>query len=95
MLARNDEWWWMAYRGLWGSPEALPFFGGSGPRGPREQGPRWDNPFQWVMRECIADELPYWIAMFSSWQPTETFSPAPAPIQAEQDIAESPVVPAG
>ncbi len=89
-LAKNDKWWWLAYRGLWGSPEALPFFGGSGPRGPREQGIRWDNPFQWVMRECIADELPYWIAMFSSWQPTE--APAPAPEPADEP-AVAPVVP--
>ncbi|MGH2588491.1 MAG: hypothetical protein ACRDJE_26515, partial [Dehalococcoidia bacterium] len=31
-LRADDEWWWLAYRGLWGAPEFLPFFGGSGPR---------------------------------------------------------------
>ncbi|MGE3074063.1 MAG: hypothetical protein AB7N24_12475 [Dehalococcoidia bacterium] len=71
-LRDDEEWWWLAYRGLWGSPEVLPFFGGSGPRGPREQGIRWDNPFQWVMRECIADDLPYWIQMFAAWQEPES-----------------------
>lgn len=70
-LLQDDEWWWLAYRGLWGSPEVLPFFGGSGPRGPREQGIRWSNPFQWVMRECIADDLPYWVQMFATWQAAE------------------------
>jgi hypothetical protein len=79
-LRADDDWWWLAYRGLWGSPEALPFFGGSGPRGPREQGIRWENPFQWVMRECIADDLPYWIQMFAAWQ-----EPDPIP-----DVEESP-----
>jgi hypothetical protein len=96
-LSKDDEWWWLAYRGLWGSPEALPFFGGSGPRGPREQGVRWDNPFQWVMRECIADDLPYWIAMFADWQPTESddvWTPAAEQAQPEEpQAAQQPVVP--
>ncbi|MHB8574650.1 MAG: hypothetical protein ACYDCQ_04900 [Dehalococcoidia bacterium] len=72
-LRQNDEWWWLAYRGLWGAQEFLPFFGGSGPRGPQWQGVKWDNPFLWVMRHCIADEMPYWVEMFSAWQPEEPF----------------------
>lgn len=68
-LRRDDEWWWMAYRGLWGSPEFLPFFGGSGPRGPKWQGTKWANPFRWVMRDCIADDVPYWLEMFAAWEP--------------------------
>ncbi len=67
-LRADDEWWWLAYRGLWGAPEFLPFFGGSGPRGPKWQGVKWTNPFRWVMRHCIADELPYWMEMFASWE---------------------------
>lgn len=67
-LRADDEWWWLAYRGLWGTPEFLPFFGGSGPRGPRGQGLKWSNPFRWVMRECIADEMPYWIETFAGWE---------------------------
>lgn len=66
-LRADDEWWWLAYRGLWGAPEFLPFFGGSGPRGPKWQGVKWRNPFRWVMRDCIADDLPYWLEMFASW----------------------------
>jgi len=89
-LAKNDSWWWLAYKGLWGSPEALPFFGGSGPRGPREQGIRWSNPFQWVMRECIADDLPYWIQMFSGWQPREVPATETAAASAEHS---EPLVP--
>lgn len=81
-LRSDERWWWLAYRGLWGSPEALPFFGGSGPRGPREQGIRWDNPFQWVMRECIADDLPYWVQMFAAWQMDEVPEPEPSPAAA-------------
>jgi hypothetical protein len=72
-LRADDEWWWLAYRGLWGAPEFLPFFGGSGPRGPQWQGTKWSNPFRWMMRECIADETPYWLEMFAGWEP------APAP----------------
>ncbi len=70
-LRLDDEWWWLAYRGLWGAPELLPFFGESGPRGPQWQGIKWDNPFYWVMRHCIADEMPYWLEMFSAWEPEE------------------------
>ena len=92
-LTRDHEWWWLAYRGLWGSPEALPFFGGSGPRGPREQGIRWDNPFQWVMRECIADDLPYWIAMFASWQPAEEPEETWIPAAQVDETGPEPVVP--
>ena len=66
-LRRDDDWWWLAYRGLWGSPEFLPFFGGSGPRGPRWQGTKWANPFRWVMHDCIADDVPYWREMFAAW----------------------------
>lgn len=68
-LKEDDDWWWLAYRGLWGAPEFLPFFGGSGPRGPQWQGIKWDDPFRWVMRHCIADEMPYWLEMFSDWEP--------------------------
>jgi hypothetical protein len=68
-LREDDEWWWLAYRGLWGAPEFLPFFGGSGPRGPQWQGIKWSNPFVWVMRHCIADDLPYWLETFANWQP--------------------------
>ena len=32
-LRRDDDWWWLAYKGLWGAPEFLPFFGGSGHSG--------------------------------------------------------------
>jgi hypothetical protein len=70
-LRTDDSWWWLAYEGLWGAPEPLPFFGGSGPRGPRRQGVKWDNPFSWVMRECIADDLPYWLEIFARWQTSE------------------------
>jgi len=70
-LRRDDEWWWLAYRGLWGTPEFLPFFGGSGPRGPKWQGTKWGNPFRWVMRDCIADDVPYWLEIFSAWEPED------------------------
>src|SRR3954447_10637320 len=70
-LRADDGWWWLAYRGLWGTPEFLPFFGGSGPRGPKWQGGRWSNPFRWVMRDCIADDMPYWLEMFAAWQPDD------------------------
>ena len=70
-LRADDDWWWLAYRGLWGSPEFLPFFGGSGPRGPKWQGIRWSNPFRWVMRDCIADDIPYWMEMFAAWEPED------------------------
>lgn len=83
-LKADDDWWWMAYQGLWGSPEVLPFFGGSGPRGPRGQGIRWTNPFRWVMRECIADDLPYWVEMFSSWEGEGEQAPRPV---------ENPLIP--
>ncbi|MCA9826323.1 MAG: hypothetical protein KC479_13010 [Dehalococcoidia bacterium] len=89
-LRQDDEWWWLAYRGLWGSPEVLPFFGGSGPRGPREQGVRWSNPFRWVMRECIADDLPYWVQMFASWQAGElAASTAAAPAIPRAETVDS------
>ena len=71
-LRADDHWWWLAYRGLWGAPEFLPFFGGSGPRGPMWQGLKWRNPFQWVMRECIADEIPYWVSTFARWNTAES-----------------------
>jgi hypothetical protein len=70
-LRADDRWWWLAYRGLWGSPEFLPFFGGSGPRGPKWQGVKWANPFRWVMRDCIADDMPYWLEMFAAWEPED------------------------
>lgn len=70
-LRADNDWWWLAYRGLWGTPEFLPFFGGSGPRGPKWQGVKWSDPFRWVMRNCIADDVPYWLEMFASWQPAE------------------------
>lgn len=70
-LRRDDDWWWLAYRGLWGSPEFLPFFGGSGPRGPKWQGTKWANPFRWVMRDCIADDVPYWLEIFAAWEPDD------------------------
>jgi hypothetical protein len=73
-LRADDCWWWLAYRGLWGAPEFLPFFGGSGPRGPKWQGVKWSNPFRWVMRDCIADDLPYWLEMFASWADDEVES---------------------
>jgi hypothetical protein len=76
-LRTNPDWWWMAYEGLWGSPEVLPFFGGSGPTGPQRQGIRWDNPFKWVMRDCIADELPYWVEMFAGWEDEGEQPPQP------------------
>ena len=74
-LRADDDWWWLAYRGLWGAPEFLPFFGGSGPRGLKWQGAKWSNPFRWVMRDCIADDLPYWMEMFASWQPPDDALP--------------------
>jgi len=75
-LRADDEWWWLAYRGIWGAPEFLPFFGGSGPRGPQWQGIKWSNPFVWVMRHCIADDLPYWLETFATWQaPPAPLSP--------------------
>lgn len=85
-LRADDDWWWLAYRGLWGTPEFLPFFGGSGPRGPKWQGVKWNNPFQWVMRDCIADDLPYWLEMFASWDPDDGWGDAarPAALQAQE-----------
>jgi hypothetical protein len=79
-LRADDDWWWLAYEGLWGAPEPLPFFGGSGPRGPRLQGVKWDNPFTWVMRECMADDLPYWIKTFARWQMPESATAVRAPV---------------
>ena len=88
-LREDDEWWWLAYRGLWGSPEALPFFGGSGPRGPRYQGVKWSNPFAWVMRECIADDVPYWLETFATWELGEE-SDWLSEIEQEAEAAASP-----
>ena len=82
-LRADDAWWWLAYRGRWGTPEFLPFFGGSGPRGPQWQGAKWNNPFRWVMRECMADDLPYWLEMFARWD-REDKPPSPGPEDAEQ-----------
>lgn len=46
---------WLIYPGLWGE---RPFFsiGGSGPHGPLWQDLKSDNPFEWVRRECVADD---------------------------------------
>lgn len=47
---------WLVYPGLWGD---RPLFsvGGSGPHGPLWQGLKSDNPFEWVRRECTADDV--------------------------------------
>jgi len=58
-----DKWWWLFYRGLWGSPGV--FKGGwSGPEGPREQGIRWWDPFYWAEKVCGADEVEMWPSVF-------------------------------
>ncbi len=93
-LRADDEWWWLAFRGLWGAPEFLPFFGGSGPRGPKWQGVKWSNPFRWVMRDCIADDLPYWLEMFASWQHDEDEAPFEAAPAVEPPQPAAVVVPA-
>jgi hypothetical protein len=85
-LRAEDDWWWLGYRGLWGAPEFLPFSGGSGPRGPRWQGTKWSNPFHWVMHECLADDLPYWLEMFAGWEPADSSAASerpPAEVESE------------
>lgn len=46
---------WLIYPGLWGD-RPLFSIGGSGPHGPLWQGVKSDNPFEWVRRECAADD---------------------------------------
>lgn len=46
---------WLIYPGLWGE-RPLFSIGGSGPHGPMWQGLKSDNPFEWVRRECVADD---------------------------------------
>lgn len=47
---------WLIYPGLWGDRSLLSI-GGSGPHGPLWQGIKSDNPFEWVRRECAADDM--------------------------------------
>lgn len=46
---------WLIYPGLWGDRPLLSI-GGSGPHGPLWHGLKSDNPFEWVRRECPADD---------------------------------------
>ena len=48
--------YWLAFPGLWGD-RPLFSIGGSGPHGPLWQGVKSDNPFEWVRRECTADDV--------------------------------------
>lgn len=47
---------WLIYPGLWGD-RPLFSIGGSGPKGPLWQGLKSDNPFEWVRRVCVADDM--------------------------------------
>ena len=55
---QDPEWWWINYTGMWGEkPDRWVDLGdedltlvNEGPRGPRGQRHKWDNPFLWVDR---------------------------------------------
>ncbi|MFQ5854188.1 MAG: hypothetical protein ACE5LU_00890 [Anaerolineae bacterium] len=51
-----DTLYWLMYPGLWGD-RPLFSIGGSGPQGPLWQGLKSDNPFEWVRRKCVADDM--------------------------------------
>lgn len=49
---------WLAYPGKWGV-NVLWRLGFGGPRGPRQKGLKWYNPFVWMERHCTPDFLVY------------------------------------